>query len=221
MKTTEIHVTSEAISPADVIDVNRLGRQLSSAEPRPQYSVSVSTDPNPRPVQYKIGNMPTFPTRPKKSSKEANIPKTPRLEREQTSRRYAAIEANRAAWSYTKVAVLFFTAMLVTWIPSSANRVYSVIHNGDVNIPLLFASAFVLPLQGLWNAGIYMSTSWNATRQLFSYNRRDEEERDDPTSFPISMHPMRRITSESDKEFETDSTAELNLVSRPTSREGR
>ncbi|POS85843.1 hypothetical protein EPUL_001877, partial [Erysiphe pulchra] len=45
-------------------------------------------------------------------------------------RRYAAMEANKAIWSYTKVSVLFFLAMMITWIPSSANRVYSLMYKG-------------------------------------------------------------------------------------------
>ncbi|KAI6246032.1 hypothetical protein HI914_05309 [Erysiphe necator] len=79
-------------------------------------------------------------------------------------RRYAAMEANRAIWSYTKVSVLFFLAMMITWIPSSANRVYSLMYKGRVNYALHLVSAFVLPLQGLWNAIIYSATSFEACR---------------------------------------------------------
>ena len=86
----------------------------------------------------------------------------------QRLRRRAAYEANTAAWSYTKCAILFFTAMLVTWIPSSANRVFSVVHVDKVSIPLEYMSAFVLPLQGFWNAIIYIVTSWKACQTLWS-----------------------------------------------------
>jgi hypothetical protein len=82
-------------------------------------------------------------------------------------RRRAAFEANNATWSYTKCAILFFTAMLVTWIPSSANRVYSVIHAGQASLALEYMSAFVLPLQGWWNAVIYCVTSWGACKMLW------------------------------------------------------
>ncbi|KAG7289465.1 hypothetical protein NEMBOFW57_005836 [Staphylotrichum longicolle] len=82
-------------------------------------------------------------------------------------RRRAAYEANNATWSYTKCALLFFTAMLVTWIPSSANRVYSFIHSGQASLPLEYMSSFVLPLQGFWNAIIYFVTSWGACRMLW------------------------------------------------------
>lgn len=81
-------------------------------------------------------------------------------------RRRAAFEATNATWSYTKCALLFFTAMLVTWIPSSANRVFGVVHAGQTSLPLEYMSAFVLPLQGFWNAIIYCVTSWGACRML-------------------------------------------------------
>ncbi|KHO02063.1 G-protein coupled receptor [Metarhizium album ARSEF 1941] len=73
-------------------------------------------------------------------------------------------ELNNAASSYAKCALLFFTAILITWIPSSANRAYSVAHQGDVLVPLLYMSAFVLPLQGFWNAIIYAVMSWGACK---------------------------------------------------------
>jgi hypothetical protein len=79
-------------------------------------------------------------------------------------------ELARAAWSYTKVAILFFTAMLVTWIPSSANRLYSVGNPGRIIPALEFAAAFVIPLQGFWNAVIYVTTSWKACRKFFTTN---------------------------------------------------
>lgn len=76
-------------------------------------------------------------------------------------------EIHNATWSYTKCAILFFSVLLVTWIPSSGNRVYSMINGGDVSKPLFFASAFVLPLQGFWNAIIYIVTSWAACKSLW------------------------------------------------------
>ncbi|OAA56982.1 cyclic-AMP receptor-like protein [Niveomyces insectorum RCEF 264] len=86
----------------------------------------------------------------------------------QRMRRRAAYEANSASWSYAKCAILFFTAMLVTWIPSSANRVFSVVHVDEVSVPLEYMSSFVLPLQGFWNAIIYVVTSWKACKTLWN-----------------------------------------------------
>lgn len=76
-------------------------------------------------------------------------------------------ERDNAAWSYTKCALLFFTAMLVTWIPSSANRLYSLTHHREVSIPLEFMSVLVLPLQGFWNCLVYITISWTACKNLF------------------------------------------------------
>ncbi|KAK4155980.1 hypothetical protein C8A00DRAFT_41452 [Chaetomidium leptoderma] len=85
------------------------------------------------------------------------------------SRRRNYYESHNATWSYTKCAILFFSVLLITWLPSSGNRVYSMINTGDVSRPLFFASAFVLPLQGFWNAIIYIVTSWAACKSLWGY----------------------------------------------------
>lgn len=85
---------------------------------------------------------------------------------QQTRRRIH--EHNNATWSYAKCAILFFTVLLITWIPSSGNRVYSMVNHGAVSKPLFFASAFVLPLQGFWNAIIYIVTSWAACKSLWA-----------------------------------------------------
>ncbi|KAJ3578416.1 hypothetical protein NPX13_g2149 [Xylaria arbuscula] len=76
--------------------------------------------------------------------------------------------SNDAAWAYTKVSMLFFTALLITWIPSSANRVFSLVHTGETVVALEILSAIVLPLQGFWNAIIYCVTSWSAVKLFFS-----------------------------------------------------
>lgn len=81
-------------------------------------------------------------------------------------RRLAVYEANNAAWSYTKCALLFFSALLVTWIPSTANRLYPVIHDKQIVLGLEYASAFVLPLQGFWNGLIYVFTTRRACKKL-------------------------------------------------------
>ncbi|TAQ85797.1 hypothetical protein B7494_g5889 [Chlorociboria aeruginascens] len=84
-----------------------------------------------------------------------------------THKSNAGASANTAAWSYTKVAFLFFVALMVTWVPSSANRVYSLAYPGRISIPLEFASALVLPLQGFWNTVVYILTSWDSCKQLW------------------------------------------------------
>ena len=61
--------------------------------------------------------------------------------------------------SYLRTSFIFGLAVLITWIPSSVNRLYSIANNGRVSFPLSLASGSVLPLQGLWNAIIYFTTS--------------------------------------------------------------
>lgn len=182
VKTTEVFVTSESIepSPSDPIDLRDLGRQ-GPQRPQPaaasKYTVTVSSSqPN---LQSQTRYSYTEKSLPEQGERKDSVPNVPTSSHMPNSeranlyptRRYAAMEANNAAWSYTKVAVLFFVAMMVTWIPSSANRVYSVVHPGEVSLGLEFASAFVLPLQGFWNALIYATTSLPACKQFWGQIR--------------------------------------------------
>lgn len=80
----------------------------------------------------------------------------------------AKMEANRAAFGYAKVACLFFISLLVTWVPSSINRVYSLVHPNDVNVKYAYAAGLVLSLMGFWNSVIYIATSHRACNILFS-----------------------------------------------------
>lgn len=77
------------------------------------------------------------------------------------------MEANRAAFGYTKVASLFFVSLLVTWVPSSINRVYSLIYPEDISVPYAYAAGIVLSLMGFWNSVIYITTSRAACTTLF------------------------------------------------------
>jgi len=61
--------------------------------------------------------------------------------------------------AYLRTSFVFAFAVLITWIPSSINRLYSITHNGKISFPLSVASGCVLPLQGVWNAIIYLTTS--------------------------------------------------------------
>jgi hypothetical protein len=203
IKTTEVHVTSEAIGyPEQPIDLSRLGRP-STATDGPVYSVKIST--------RRAGEQLTPVSTPSYESK--SMPSLPKSEHLQLGRPYVAMEANNAAWSYAKVALLFFTAMLVTWIPSSANRVYSVAHPGYISPSLQFASAFVLPLQGFWNAVIYITTSWRACQMFFSGSLRRPKTPVNIRSMGFGMHGRLDRFGSHDKSSETESTTEL--ASRP------
>jgi hypothetical protein len=186
MRTTEVRVTSEIIYPVDLAELGR--RPISRPGNGPQmYSVHVSSDKGefvpPQPIAM-----------PEEKTNSISMPPSelPKFNRN------LAMEANNAAWSYTKVAILFFTAMLVTWIPSSANRLYSVGTKGQISPALEFAAAFVLPLQGFWNAVIYMTTSWKACRKFFTTNPfRSPHSQIQPVGF-INRLPSRGKNSESE-----------------------
>ena len=104
-KTTEIHITSELAtlhSPAVSNAFMKMDRKSPDVSDRvyDQYSVT-------------IGSAPLSPR------SEAPPPTTPRVHStiaQQNNR--AAMEANRAAFGYTKVALLFFVSLLVTWVSS-------------------------------------------------------------------------------------------------------
>jgi hypothetical protein len=74
---------------------------------------------------------------------------------------------SKCEWSYYKCALLFFVAVVVTWVPSSANRIYSLVFPEKVSFGLSLASGLVLPLQGFWNTLIYIATSWLTCKALF------------------------------------------------------
>jgi len=224
IKTTEVFVTSESVN-GHGIDLAPLGRRDSAAPssaktPNAAYSVSISAKSNSRNVRESYGDVGL----PIQSNVAPAIapPPTARMNPNRQKRR-AAYDANNAAWSYTKCAILFFTVMLVTWIPSSANRVYSVVHIDEISLPLEYMSAFVLPLQGFWNAIIYMVTSWKACQMLwsdmFSRNSRPAPSnitfRPNNNSFPMSSRGGR-----SEKNYESESMTEL-AMSRPNSNERR
>lgn len=234
-KTTEVCVTSETV-PQPGIDLAVLGRRGSeagpaNASPKPPgaaYSITISASKRHEnreslgeidlPIQTNTSSNPTISAISAGNSKPAN----------QRQRRRAAYEANSAAWSYTKCAILFFTALLVTWIPSSANRVYGVIHT-EADYPLEYMSAFVLPLQGFWNAIIYVVTSWKACRMLwddiFHSNPKPSRKasgsdghhhRSVGATVSDGFHMMGR--SKSEKSYETESMTELASRSGSTER---
>jgi len=67
--------------------------------------------------------------------------------------------------AYLRTSFVFAISVLVTWTPSSINRVYALIHPTEVSYALNVASAAVLPLQGVWNAVIYFTTSWRMLKE--------------------------------------------------------
>lgn len=190
-KTTEVTHTTEIVRPAataaPVITKGRRGSQgVAASQPAEDmennvsYSVTISADKPPD--QDSIDEEDDIALTPIKENSPTSSPATstnpglsfpPNAGTQQQQQRQQQParrrnEANGATWSYVKCSMLFFSALLITWIPSSGNRVYSLMNHNEISKPLFFASAFVLPLQGFWNAIIYMYTSWAACKSLWA-----------------------------------------------------
>ncbi|KAE8351761.1 hypothetical protein BDV28DRAFT_149697 [Aspergillus coremiiformis] len=129
---TEIHVTSE------------ITRSQHGTYPTIEELCNpVSPFYNPYSVTIEGGFMSRQLSLPWKPVKHSHL--------EPWSRRRAMSDTNTAAWAYTKYAMLFFTALIVTWVPSTINRGYSLAYPHSSNFALNYLSSFVLPLQGFWN----------------------------------------------------------------------
>lgn len=258
IKTTEVIVTSEPASSANdsmkfepLTTISAILPQMSSDNRA--YSIHVtsnsatsthSNDDAGFPIQ---GHSYEAKTTQQPISNFSTRPKQQRVARAVNHTRRRNHELNNAAWSYTKCAILFFTAILITWIPSSANRVFSVIHKGEVSVVLGFMSAFVLPLQGFWNAAIYAVTSWSACKKLWhdlhsgrrapdatelmggmppasSQSGQSQHHSDSQTSTEQTRKPndvfQGSSNSKRSKPFDTESAKELS-TSRSTSADGR
>ncbi|KAL6719300.1 hypothetical protein ACLMJK_003539 [Lecanora helva] len=83
------------------------------------------------------------------------------------TRNHALSETNPDAWLYARVAFLFFCSLLICWVPSSINRLYSIVHPDRLVFWLNYIETLVLPLQGFLNAIVYIITSQTACRNLW------------------------------------------------------
>ncbi|KAF4126518.1 hypothetical protein GMORB2_0254 [Geosmithia morbida] len=72
--------------------------------------------------------------------------------------------------AYLRTSFLFTLSVLVTWIPSSMNRIHSWL-TGVSPFEYHVATAAVLPLQGLWNAVIFFVTSSRTIRRWVRQRR--------------------------------------------------
>ena len=223
VKTTEVTVTTEVLDPSGDIQMHRMSRHGSNMKPMQTphgqaYSITISSDHQPpvlpEPDSATPYSQSRFSEMPPPNDGRSTDNRAQRIARRRNQ------ELNNAAWSYTKCAILFFTALLITWVPSSANRVYSVIHPGEISATLELMSALVLPLQGFWNAGIYILTSRAACKALWQelVSGRRPAVKGMPRGFAAShvqhlpssasQHPF-RSTPRSGKTYETESMTEL------------
>lgn len=67
--------------------------------------------------------------------------------------------------AYLRTSFVFAISVLVTWTPSSINRVHDLIYTNNASFGLNLASSVVLPLQGVWNAVIFFTTGWKTLRE--------------------------------------------------------
>ncbi|CVK94557.1 related to G protein coupled receptor like protein [Fusarium mangiferae] len=65
--------------------------------------------------------------------------------------------------AYLFTTFMFTLSVLVTWVPASITRIHSLL-NRDVPYSYQVAIAAVMPLQGLWNALIFFTTSRGVIR---------------------------------------------------------
>ncbi|KAK4191396.1 hypothetical protein QBC35DRAFT_12007 [Podospora australis] len=203
VKTTEVLVTTEVIDKNAIAGTSGDGKEGGPKVPDAAYSVTISS--NRRAAEREsYGDTPPVPVQTNITIDTQTAPRGAN-----PLRRKAAYEANNATWSYTKCSILFFTAMLVTWIPSSANRVYSVVHPGRASVPLEYMSAFVLPLQGFWNAVIYVVTSWQACHMLWEDMWSWRRNKDADLAGAGRSFQMMSSGRSSGKAYESESMTEL------------
>ncbi|KAG5801057.1 hypothetical protein H9Q74_010992 [Fusarium xylarioides] len=67
--------------------------------------------------------------------------------------------------AYLFTTFMFTLSVLVTWVPASITRIHSLL-NRDVPYSYQVAIAAVMPLQGLWNALIFFTTSRGVIRDV-------------------------------------------------------
>ncbi|KAK8027266.1 g-protein coupled receptor [Apiospora marii] len=67
--------------------------------------------------------------------------------------------------AYLRTSFVFAISVLVTWTPSSINRIHDLVNPYEVSFGINLAAGIVLPLQGVWNSVIFFSTSSTALKE--------------------------------------------------------
>lgn len=160
-RTVEITVTSEGIDQRAVGLSGQRRRESGS------YAVFISSGLEPLKEDLVIPFSPKVATKPTEMATATQPHHAAPRPRPIHTLKKSYSDHHNATSAYTKTAMLFFAVLLITWIPSSANRVFTFVHPGTTNVALEYMSAIVLPLQGFWNAIIYVFTSWSAFKSYF------------------------------------------------------
>ncbi|KAG8630058.1 hypothetical protein KVT40_001677 [Elsinoe batatas] len=151
--TTSVEVTSEPCLSAPM--------PVASAAPPVPFDPDLETSI----PQYHI-DVDAQSTHSIKSLNHPDVPFPAMIRVRSYTRKVAEESINPDAWLYARVAFLFYVALIVTWVPSSVNRVYSLVHPGKVSWELSYVAGFMFPLQGFWNLVVYLITSRTACRDL-------------------------------------------------------
>ena len=151
--TTRVEVTTHARRTGSLSSAKR---PSGGDRPIPGIDFQGSGDYDPYSVNVEVGP---------KHDRQGSAPELFRMR--SLTRNAALKEANADAWLYARVAFLFFCALLISWVPSSVNRVYSLAHPNRLNFALNYVETLVLPLQGFLNAVVYVITSQTACRNLW------------------------------------------------------
>ncbi|KAM3436009.1 hypothetical protein NHJ13734_005286 [Beauveria thailandica] len=162
---TEVHVETD-LSPCD--DQGHLIQQS------PTHVATVSSSATH--VVETTHTLHTMDSIARTSVSTAPKPKKPSFSQQITRLKETATSRLRrldpVKMAYLRTSFIFGFTVLVTWIPSSVNRLYSIANDGHINFPLSAVSGTVLPLQGVMNALIYFTTSWSTVGHIF---KRQEE----------------------------------------------
>ncbi|QGA17825.1 hypothetical protein EYB26_005501 [Talaromyces marneffei] len=132
------------------------------------------------------------------------------------TRQIAKHETNAEAWLYARAAFLFFIALLITWIPSSANRIYASMYPDATNFGLNYAASFVFPLQAFWNTIVYIITSQSACRDLFRFSSSSSpsiSRKSAPSPSPSQVKLTQQLQNHIGRPRRSDSNEQMEISS--------
>ncbi|USP82638.1 hypothetical protein yc1106_09912 [Curvularia clavata] len=146
-------------------------------------------------------------SRPETATYEPVVLSVPRPPGRGTSERHAA------AMAYFQVAFLMFLALIVVWLPSSINRLHQFVHKDHkgLHFALNLMSAIVLPLQGTWNAIIYIFTTRAECRRAWSMVV--EKIKGRPLTYQTKQQRFRtRVSASSQRMQESGANVDMHAI---------
>ncbi|KAL9126443.1 MAG: hypothetical protein Q9217_004499 [Psora testacea] len=160
-KTTDIVIFHSSMHPSSS-DTKTSGYRINSETSLPPIPRTEATGMQDRFYPYSV-NVEAGP----QDDDPDHRPSRPEILRVRSlTRNHALKETNPDAWLYARAAFLFFCALLICWVPSSINRLYSVAYPYRLNFGLNYTVTVMLPLQGFCNACVYIITSQTAVQNL-------------------------------------------------------